>query len=279
MGQELVGKVAVITGAASGIGRATAELFVAEGARVVIADIDAAQGEALVAQLGEAALFQRTDVSNPDEVRALIDLAVSHFGGLHVMFNNAGIAGAMVPRFLDDDLKDFQKVIGVNLLGVMVGAQAAGRHMSKNGGGVIINNASIAGVLPGHALMSYRASKAAVIGFSKSIAIDLAEYGIRVNCLAPGHIRTPLTSFAPPGTSPEVAERIRKEVGAAFDSNQPLKRHGRPEDVAQTVLYLSGDRSAQITGVVLPIDGGITAGDPVNHLQEIMDARARAMAS
>ncbi len=279
MGQELSGKVAIVTGGASGIGRATVELFVKEGANVVLADVDTARGEELVAQLGKAALFKRTDVSNAGEVQELVDFAVTRFGGLHVMFNNAGISGAMYPRFLDDDLKDFQRVIGINLFGVMAGSQCAARHMSKNGGGAIINSASIAGLLPGHALMTYRATKAAIILLSKSFAIDFAEYGIRVNCLAPGHIRTPLTSFGAPGMSEEMAERVKKAVSPAMDSNQPLKRHGRPEDVAQAALYLASQRSAQVTGIVLPIDGGITAGDPVNHLAEIMKARAEAMSS
>lgn len=276
---ELAGKVAIITGGASGIGRATVELFVKEGAKVVLADIDATQGEALAAQLGSSALFKKTDVSDADQIRELVNFAINKFGGLHIMFNNAGVSGAMHARFLDDDLADFHKVIGINLHGVMVGSQAAARHMSQNGGGVIINNASIAGVLAGQALISYRTSKAAMIHFSKSIAIDLAEYGIRVVALAPGHIRTPLTSFAPPDASPEVAARVKKAVGDAFDSNQPLKRHGSPEDVANAVLFLASDRAAQITGIVMPIDGGITTGDPVNHLNDIMAARSKALAS
>jgi NAD(P)-dependent dehydrogenase (short-subunit alcohol dehydrogenase family) len=279
VGQELSGKVAVITGGASGIGRATVELFVKEGAKVVFADVDTARGEELAAQLGKAALFKYTDVSNEDAVQELIDCAVTTFGGLNIMFNNAGISGAQHDRFLNDDLKDFQKVIGINLFGVMVGAQRAARHMAKNGGGVILNNASIAGLLPGHALMTYRATKAAVVMISKSLAIDFAEYGIRVNCLAPGHIRTPLTSFSMPGMSNEMAERVKKAISPAMDSNQPLKRHGKPEDVAHAALYLASDRAAQVTGIVLPVDGGITAGDPVNHLAEIQKARAEAMAS
>lgn len=279
MAQELAGKVAIITGGASGIGRATVELFAREGAKVVLADIDTAQGEALAAQLGAAVRFKKTDVSDADQIRELVDFAITTFGGLHIMFNNAGISGAMHARFLEDDLKDFHKVIGINLYGVMVGSQAAAKHMSKNGGGVIINNASIAGVLAGQALISYRTSKAAMIHFSKSIAIDLAEYGIRVVSLAPGHIRTPLTSFAPPGTSPEVAARVKQAVGDVFDSNQPLKRHGSPEDVANAVLFLASEKAAQITGIVMPVDGGITTGDPVNHLNDIMAARAKALAS
>ena len=279
MGQELAGKVAIVTGGASGIGRATVELFVAEGARVVFADINEQQGEALAAQLGPAAAFRRVDVSRREELQLLVDFTVEHFGGLHILFNNAGISGAQHARFLDDPLQDFQQVVGINLFGVMIGSQCAARYMKDHGGGVILNNASIAGVLAGQALITYRATKAALIHLSKSIAIDLAEYNIRVNCLAPGHIRTPLTSFAPPGISPDIAERVQQAVGAAFDVNQPLKRTGRPEDVAQVVLFMVSDRSAQVTGTVLPVDGGITAGDPVNHLNEIMAARARALAS
>lgn len=278
MSRDLAGKVAVITGGASGIGLATAELFVAQGAKLVIGDVNDAQGAELAARLGPAALYQRCDVARREDVQALVDTAVTRFGGLHVMFNNAGISGAQHARFLDDPLQDFQHVIGINLLGVMLGSQCAARHMREHSGGVILNNASIAGVLPGQALMTYRATKAAVIMFSKSSAIDFAEYGIRVNCLAPGHIRTPLTSFAPPGISAETAERVKQAVGAAFDVNQPYKRTGRPEDVAQVALFMCSDRAAQITGTVLPVDGGITAGDPVNHLIEIMNARAAALA-
>lgn len=277
MERELQGKVAIVTGAASGIGRATAELFVAEGAQVLLADIDAQRGGELARELGAAASFRPTDVSNAVDVQALVDEAEQRFGGLHIMFNNAGISGAQHPRFLDDDLSDFHRVIDVNLYSVLLGSRCAGKHMSQHGGGVIINNASIAGILPGQALVSYRASKAAVIHLSKCIAIDLAEYGIRVNCLAPGHIRTPLTAFTLPGISEEQMIKVRDALAPVWDSNQPLKRHGRPQDVAQTVLFLCSDRAAQITGVVLPIDGGITAGDPVNHLRELFDARARAL--
>ncbi len=277
MGNTLAGKAAVITGAGSGIGRATAKLFVEEGARVVAADINEETGQALVAELGDAARFRVTDVADREATAALVDYAVSEFGALDILFNNAGISGAQHPRFLDDDLSDFHRVLDINLYGAMTGSHAAGRYMSENGGGVILNNASIAGVLPGQALMSYRVSKAALIHFSKCIAIDLAQYGIRVNCLAPGHIRTPLTAFTVPGMTEEQMVRIREALAPVWDSNQPLKRHGSPEDVAQTVLFLCSGNAAQITGVTLPIDGGITAGDPVNHLQELFEARERAL--
>ena len=277
MGQELAGKVAIVTGGAGGIGRATVELFVREGAKVVIADVDVAAGEQLAASLGAQALFRRTDVAIADEVQELVDVAVESFGGLDIMFNNAGISCAMFDRFLDDELADFHRVMGVNLLGVMLGSQRAGRYMARHGGGSIINNASIAAHNAGFALMSYRASKAGVVHFSKSIAIDLAEYGIRVNCLLPGHIVTELNSFADPGSSPEIAQRLQQALDPVWLSNQPLKRRGRPQDVAEAALYLASDRSAQVTGIVLPVDGGITAGDPVNHLNEIMKTRARVL--
>jgi len=247
MGDELSGKVAIVTGGASGIGRATAELFVEEGAKVVIADVDEERGGDVAAKLGAAAVFERTDVSQPDAIQALVDFAVAHFGGLHVMFNNAGISGANRGRFLDDDFRDFERVMAVNLLGVMVGSQRAARHMVDHGGGSIINTTSIAALMPGGGVMTYRASKAGVIAFSKSIAIDLGEYRIRVNCIAPGLIPTGMTTY-------EMEPVIRRM--------QPLQRKGLPADVADAALYLASDRSAQVTGMVLPVDGGTSVGAP-----------------
>jgi NAD(P)-dependent dehydrogenase (short-subunit alcohol dehydrogenase family) len=256
MGSDLEGKVAIVTGGASGIGRATVELFAAEGARVVIADVDTDGGEQLAATLGPDAAFKRTDVSDADEVQDVVDFAVERFGGLHVMFNNAGIPSSM-SRLLDNDLADFTRVMNVNLFGVMVGTQRAARHMVSNGGGSIINNSSLAGLKPGAGVVTYRASKAAVINFTKSAAIDLAEYGIRVNCVAPAHIATAITNY---------------DMGPVIRLTQPLQRQGRPQDVADAVLYLAGDRSAQVTGVVLPVDGGTAAGAPAGQLNAIRAA-------
>jgi len=246
--QLLTDKIAVVTGGASGIGRATVELFVEAGARVVIADINAEQGMALAESIGKAAAFRQTDVSSPDQVRSLVDFAIAHFGGLDIMFNNAGISGAIHTRFLEDDLKDFDRVIAVNLFGVMIGSQYAGRHMAKNGGGSIINTSSIAALTPGLPLISYRAAKAGVIHFTKSIARDLGEYGIRVNCIAPGHIPAGMTFY-------DMSERIRVA--------QPLQRQGMPIDVAKAALYLASDLSAQVTGTILPVDGGTHLGGPI----------------
>lgn len=190
MTDELAGKVAIVTGGASGLGEGLARRFAAEGAKVLIADVDRDGGAALAADIGANALFVETDVSDIDQVSGLVTTAVDHFGGLHVMANNAGVSGTMHFRLLDDDLADFHKVMSVNLLAVMAGTRDAARHMKDNGGGSIINVTSIGGILAGGGVMTYRASKAAVIQFTKSAAIELAHYEIRVNAIAPGNIRT-----------------------------------------------------------------------------------------
>ena len=255
-GQELAGKVAVVTGGAGGIGRATARTLVAEGASVVIGDVDVDAGEALAAELGETGAFVATDVTEPDQVQALVDHAVDRFGGLDVMFNNAGI-GAPLTRFLHDDLEDFAHIIDVDLFGVILGAQRAARYMKDHGGGSIINNASIAAVNPGAGMIAYRSAKAAVAHATKCLAIDLAPYNIRVNCLTPAHIRTNITTY---------------EMGPVLKYMQPLEREAQPEDVANVVAFLASERAAQITGIVLPIDGGTTAGPPLAQTKLIMSA-------
>lgn len=277
MAKDLAGKVAIVTGGASGIGRAMAELFVCEGARVLIADINEEQGAAVAAKLGTNARFRRADVSQREQVQAAVDATVAAFGGLHVMCNNAGFPGRPIARFLDDDLQEYERILAINFMGVVYGSHCAGRHMAKNGGGSIINTASIAGVMPGFAFTCYRAAKAAIINFSKSAAIDLAEYGIRVNALAPGSIKTPATDYRKPEMSEEAFRRIRAESDRMMMSYKPLKTQGLPEDVAQAALFLASDRSRQITGILMPIDGGISAGDPVNHAGELMAAHERIL--
>lgn len=254
MADELTGKVAIVTGGGSGIGRATVERFVEAGARVVIADVDAEAGEALTASLGDAAAFQRTDVTDADQVQALVDATVERFGGLHVMANNAGVASSMT-RFLHDDLGDFDRVVRINLLGVLLGSQRAARHMKGHGGGSIINTASTAGIDAGAGLITYRATKAAVIHATRSIALDVAQYGIRVNCLVPGQIQTAMTTY---------------DMDRVMQLTQPLPRKGQAEDVAEAAVFLASDRAAQITGIVLPVDGGTTAGPPASQLKLLL---------
>jgi NAD(P)-dependent dehydrogenase (short-subunit alcohol dehydrogenase family) len=257
--QELAGKVAVVTGGAGGIGRATAELLVSEGARVVVADVDLEEGQRVVAGMGSAAAFKETDVSDLDQVQALVDFAVERFGGLDLMFNNAGVGGPLT-RFLHDDLQDFSRIMNVNLFGVIAGAQRAARYMKDHGGGCIINNASIAAINAGAGMIAYRASKAAIAHATKCMAIDLAPYGIRVNCLTPAHIRTNITTY---------------EMGPVLRYMQPLEREAQPEDVANAVVFLASERAAQVTGIVLPIDGGTTAGPPYAQTKLIMATAAK----
>ena len=246
MGPLLMGKVAIVTGGASGIGRGTVERFVEEGAEVVIADVDVERGQRIADRMGASVAFKETDVSSPDDVQAVVDFAVAHFGGLHVMFNNAGI-GSSLGGFLDIDLEEFHRVMSIDLYGVLLGSQYAARHMAENGGGSIINNSSIAGISTGAGVTIYRAAKAAVAHVSRSIAVDLAQFGIRVNCIAPGHIPTEITNY---------------DMESVIRRTQPLQRQGSVTDVANAVLYFASEQSAQVTGTVLPIDGGTTAGQP-----------------
>lgn len=245
----LAGKVAVITGGAGTIGSATARLFVEEGAQVVISDINAEQGQALAEELGPNTLFKETDVADPEQMRALVDFAVAQFGGLDVMFNNAGLAGAVHPRLLDDDFADFHQVMSVNLLSVMTGSRYAAIHMARHGGGSIINTTSLAALNFGPPIYTYRAAKSAVIHFSQCIARDVAEYAIRVNCIAPGRIPAGMTFY-------DMSEAIRL--------HQPLQRQGQPIDIAQAALFLASDMSLHTTGLVVTADGGANLGDPVN---------------
>ena len=149
--------------------------------------------------------------------------------------------------------------------------------MKDHGGGVIINTASISGREAGFGIMSYRASKAAVIHFTKSIAIDFAGYNIRVNCISPGHIETAISAFPAPGISPEQVKRINEALHPIKQAGQPFKRDGKPEDIANAALFLASDQSAQITGMEIVVDGGTTAGDPVNHFEAAVAARDRIL--
>jgi NAD(P)-dependent dehydrogenase (short-subunit alcohol dehydrogenase family) len=275
---DLSGKVAIVTGGANGIGRGTVELFVQEGAQVVVADLDETRGKQLCDSLGPSARFQRTDVSDRASLQALVDFAVSEFGGLHIMFNNAGVSDVSHGRFLEEDFNQFDRVMHVNVLGVMLGTQFAARHMTRNGGGSVINTASIAGVKAGYGFPIYRAAKAGIIHFTKGAAIELGAQLVRVNCICPGNIPTQMGTFAapPPGMTQASANAMQAEIAAIRMRHQPLQRQGSPLDIAQAALFLGSDRSAQITGQILSVDGGATTGDTQSQIAEIMAARARA---
>jgi len=261
----LSGKVAIVTGGASGIGHAVVCRFLQVGARVVIADIDEERGRALAGECGADARFQRTDVSEPDQISRLIAVAVEEMGDLHIMVNNAGISSPVHKSFLHDDLADFDRVMSVNLLGVMVGTRESARHMAQAGGGSIINISSVGGIQAGGGVMTYRASKAAVLFFTKCAAIEFARYEIRVNCIAPGSIPTPLLAASTTMMSQAEADAYVASAREAMRDARPLPREGTPEDVAEAAVYLAGDHSAYVTGVTLPVDGGTVAGKPIRR--------------
>ncbi|WP_109524471.1 MULTISPECIES: SDR family NAD(P)-dependent oxidoreductase [Nocardia] len=265
MADELSGKVAIVTGGSVGIGRAIVERFHAEGARVVIADTNRERGAEVAEACGTGAIFRCVDVADLEQMAGLITFALDAFGALDVMVNNAGISGTLHRSILHDDLADFTRVMSVNVLGVMAGTQFAARHMAENGGGSIVNMSSIGGIQAGGGVMTYRASKAAVIQYTKSAAIELAQHEIRVNCIAPGNIPTTLLASSAAGMSPEKAERFAAVVRETMRADRPLDREGTPEDVAEAALYLGSERSRYITGTILPIDGGTVAGKPVRR--------------
>jgi NAD(P)-dependent dehydrogenase (short-subunit alcohol dehydrogenase family) len=260
MVNELTGKVAIVTGGASGIGRGIVERFLAEGAKVVIADVQRELGEALSADSGSDALFHYTDVGEQAQIGQLVSTAIDTFGGLNVMVNNAGISSPLKRGLFDEDLEEFDRVMRVNVLGVMAGTRDAARHMAEHGCGSVINISSIGGIQPGGGVTSYRASKAAVIHFTKSAAIELAHYEVRVNCIAPGNIPTPLLKTAASDEDRERLERFEAKIRQQMRHDRPLKREGTIEDVAEAVLYFATDRSRYVTGTVLPVDGGTVAG-------------------
>ena len=273
MVNELTGKVAVVTGGAAGLGEGMVRRFAAEGAKVVIADVDADGGAALAKDIGSDALFVEADVSQLDQVSAVVTTATERFGGLHVMVNNAGVSSTMHRSLFDDDLADFEKVMAVNVRGVMAGTRDAARAMrDAGGGGSIINITSIGGILAGGGVLTYRASKAAVIQFTKSAAIELAHYEIRVNAIAPGNIRTAIVRKSATGEDLEKLEEFEAKIRETMRNDRPLKREGTADDVAEAALYFATDRARYVTGTVLPVDGGTVAGKVIVRKPKSRDA-------
>lgn len=249
---RLEGRTAVITGAASGIGAGTARLFVEEGARVVVADMQVDAGRALVDELGESARFAEVNVLDESQVAAAVDLAVAEFGRLDIMFNNAGIVGA-VGRISEMSVEAWDNTIGILLRGVFLGVKHAARVMLPQNSGVILNTASTAGVLGGLGPHAYTAAKHGVIGLTKSVANELAPNAIRVNAIAPGNTVTAMTASVTTGDATDV-----EGTTARIASMSPLGYAGVPHDIAAAALYLASDDARYVSGHTLVVDAGQT---------------------
>ena len=255
---RLANKVALITGGASGIGEGTVRLFAREGASVVIADILDDNGARLAGELGARAAYVHTDVSREADVQGAVAETVRRFGRLDCIFNNAGFGG-VGGRVEAIDIAGFDQTIGVLLRGVLLGMKHAAPVMKRQGGGSIISTASVAGLTAGFGPHVYSAAKAAVIQLTKTVAMELGEHNIRVNCICPGAIATPIFGKGL-GMSAEQAEAIVPQMKGILENVQPIKRSGLPEDIAHAALWLASDDATFVNGHALVVDGGLTGG-------------------
>jgi len=273
---RLDGKVAVITGAASGIGRGTAEVFAKEGAKVVIADRDEERGCHLAEALGSQASFIRTDVASGPEIRAAVEHAVRRFGRLDIMFNNAGFGGAR-DGIAELTEEGWDATMAVLLRAVFLGIEHAAAVMKPPRSGVMLSTASVAGLNTAWSTPHiYNTAKAAVIQLTKSVALELGGYGIRVNCLCPGWIGTSI--FAGGLDLPsQLLDKVPDVAAPHIASRQPLKRAGRPNDIAQAALWLASDAAEWVTGHALVVDGGVMTGTSWNTQSPMRD-ELRALA-
>jgi xanthoxin dehydrogenase len=255
---RLKDKVAVITGGASGIGAASVERFIKEGCRVVIGDIQCGPGQAFAAKFGSAATFAVCNVTKEDDVAGLVDLAVRHFGRLDVMFNNAGIVGAVGP--IDTTpFAEWRATLDVLLDGVFFGMKHAARVMKPQGSGSIVSMASTAGLMGGLGPHAYAAAKHAVVGLTKNVGAELCRFGIRVNAIAAASMATPMVANVLTGNPADIEGAKRKLAELS-----PLRdRPGLAEDVANAALWLASDESGYTTGHTVTTDAGITVGATV----------------
>jgi NAD(P)-dependent dehydrogenase (short-subunit alcohol dehydrogenase family) len=253
MAGQFTGKVALVTGAASGIGRASALAFAREGARVVVADMAVAGGEETVRMItaaGGTALFVKTDVSKAVEVKALIDKTVEAYGRLDYAHNNAGIEGA-TGTTIDCGEENWQRTLNVNLTGVWLCMKYEIPQMLRQGNGAIVNTASVAGLIGFENIPAYVASKHGVVGLTKAAALEFAKRGIRINTVCPGAIRTPMNERLIAGDP---------QVEAAFNAYQPIGRRGTPEEIAAAVVWLCSDAASLVSGLAMAVDGAWLAG-------------------
>ncbi|QJB69190.1 SDR family NAD(P)-dependent oxidoreductase [Parasphingorhabdus halotolerans] len=252
------GKTAVITGGSSGIGRGTVDLFLREGATVVVGDIDEAEGSAMMSTLGEGFHFKKCDVTQEEQVKALMDHAAEKTGGIDIVFNNAG-AGASRNPIDEISGDDWDFAMALLLKSVAMGIRHSAPHLKKRDGGAIINTASVCAFQAGFGPIAYSTAKAGVLHLSKVAAAELAQYKIRVNAICPGFIQTNIFA-ATVGANKEEAAQINSVLGQAAAGAQPVARPGVPNDIAEAVAYFASDAAGFITGTHLLVDGGLLVG-------------------